>query len=68
MSIRTITLTIELDDVQQGQNGYDVALDIIEAAEVKLRSLFLARADIRVRETIWRAGTREMEFSREAKP
>lgn len=59
MSIRTITLTIELDDdeAEQGQLGYSVALNEVEVAERRLRGIFLDHADIRV-----------MEFSREAKP
>lgn len=54
MSIRTITLTIELDDEQLREGDYQLALATIKEAEFKLS---LRYADVRV-----------MEFSREAKP
>lgn len=54
MSIRTITLTIELDDEQQ---DYGVALVEMQVANDRLRRIYLDQAKITL-----------MQFSREAKP
>lgn len=54
MSIRTITLTVELDDEQQ---SYDVAVIEMDQAEGRLRRIFQDQAKITV-----------MEFTREANP
>lgn len=52
MSIRTITLTVELDDEQQ---SYDVAVIEMDQAEGRLRRIFQDQAKITL-----------MEFTREA--